>query len=305
MKINEFNETLCGELRERLGKSFEVRIFKKDNLNGVPENTICIHKEESISAPCIRTGAYYEQYQKGTIIIEEILDNIYHEFLAAEQNFPFADKLDGISSWEKAKNFIMPRLINSKRNKELLCKIPSIPFCDLSIVFYLRFQGGEEGINAGIPITKQLMERFGKDENALYEQALKNLEQSGTQVMSITGMMLQKKEFEGIPTEELSEMQDFLDNKMYVLTNKGCYFGAAVILLDSVKKKLAQIFKTDVYILPSSVHELICCPAENDVDREELLQMVHDVNRDFVLKEEWLSDSVYMFNRSEYSVKSV
>ena len=89
---------------------------------------------------------------------------------------------------------------------------------------------------------------------------------------------------------------------MCVLTNHVMYYGAAGILRTDLLEKLAQLKETDLYILPSSVHEVILLPALDCWDVDELRQMVKSVNAGSVDKMDWLSDEVYYYRRESGEV---
>ena len=82
---------------------------------------------------------------------------------------------------------------------------------------------------------------------------------------------------------------------MCVLTNPVMYYGAAGILRTDLLEKFAQLKETDLYVLPSSVHEVILLPALDCWDVDELRQMVKSVNACSVDKMDWLSDEVYYY----------
>jgi hypothetical protein len=83
---------------------------------------------------------------------------------------------------------------------------------------------------------------------------------------------------------------------MNVLTNKGKMFGAVSIISKNVmdyalkKSKLKK-----VYVLPSSIHEVIIVPAET-ANAEDLRQMVHEVNATQLMPNEILSENVYVYD---------
>ena len=56
--------------------------------------------------------------------------------------------------------------------------------------------------------------------------------------------------------------------------------------------------KKDLYILPSSVHEVILIPKDDTMEWEKLQEMVKEVNSTQVEDVEILSDSVYCYQRS-------
>lgn len=87
-----------------------------------------------------------------------------------------------------------------------------------------------------------------------------------------------------------------------ILSNKNYLNGAALILCDEVMDKVVEHYKVNVlYILPSSIHEVIIIPDSDSVDVEYLKNMVYEINRSTVAPEERLSDHVYKYT---YATKS-
>ena len=84
---------------------------------------------------------------------------------------------------------------------------------------------------------------------------------------------------------------------MYILTNTEKLHGAACILYQQLLEEFAKKVNDNLYILPSSVHEIIMIPASFAGKASELRQMVEEINATQVEEEEVLSDSVYFFNR--------
>jgi hypothetical protein len=64
--------------------------------------------------------------------------------------------------------------------------------------------------------------------------------------------------------------------------------------LSELSKKLGD----DLYILPSSIHEVMAVPA-SQFTPEELVETVNQVNSDAVDVSERLSDQVYHYDRAE------
>ena len=59
--------------------------------------------------------------------------------------------------------------------------------------------------------------------------------------------------------------------------------------------ELAGMIKGDLYIMPSSIHEVIAIPAVGS-DPDELRRIVTEVNMDVVPEDEVLGESVYRYN---------
>ncbi len=55
---------------------------------------------------------------------------------------------------------------------------------------------------------------------------------------------------------------------------------------------------SDLFILPSSIHEVLLLPDTGNEDSGELKKMVSEVNRSYVAAEEVLSDTLYRYDRA-------
>ena len=73
--------------------------------------------------------------------------------------------------------------------------------------------------------------------------------------------------------------------------------GAGTILYDGVLKRFAEKAGCDIYILPSSLHEVLLVPGTMKISVDDLKEMVKDVNRTVVSAEDFLSDNVYVYRR--------
>ena len=82
---------------------------------------------------------------------------------------------------------------------------------------------------------------------------------------------------------------------MFVISNKVRINGAANIFYEDVLAEIAERFGTDLYILPSSIHECIAV-STNTATVEELAEMVASVNACDVEESEQLSDHVYYYD---------
>ena len=82
---------------------------------------------------------------------------------------------------------------------------------------------------------------------------------------------------------------------MYVITNRAGVNGAVYIMYDEVLQGLAQETGSDLYLLPSSVHEVMAVPAYGNP--ASLAQMVEEINVKEVELEERLSNNVYHYDK--------
>lgn len=81
-----------------------------------------------------------------------------------------------------------------------------------------------------------------------------------------------------------------------IVTNKERMFGAINIYNEDCIKQVQEILGTkNFYVLPSSIHEVICVPTEG-IEIDDLLTMVTEVNQTQVREEERLGDFVLYYD---------
>ena len=102
------------------------------------------------------------------------------------------------------------------------------------------------------------------------------------------------------------------DFPIYALTNESMCFGAGMLFIDSILRKVVETIGCDFYILPSSVHELLFVPVDNfeeDEDIEEiedrLLGMVWEVNHTQVEPQERLSNHIYYVDSESLEFRTI
>jgi hypothetical protein len=92
----------------------------------------------------------------------------------------------------------------------------------------------------------------------------------------------------------ISEMPP--EQQMYVISNEKKINGAVSMLYEDVLYDLAEKLGSDLYILPSSVHEVIAISATMG-DPNELADMVTEINMGQVALDERLSNQVYHYDK--------
>ena len=90
---------------------------------------------------------------------------------------------------------------------------------------------------------------------------------------------------------------------MCVFSSRSKVYGASILLYQKYFEDVAARLNDDLYIMPSSIHELICIPAAG-FDPDDLRTIVREINSMQVAPEEVLSDNVYMY-RKETGVISI
>ncbi|SHJ03957.1 DUF5688 family protein [Parasporobacterium paucivorans] len=316
MNYEQFQGYVKENVTRVLGEECRVIIRKVLKNNDVELDGLTIYENGSIISPTIYLNEYYEEYGQGRPpgnIIAEILD--LYDVHKDKMDFD----VDIFKDFDKVKDKIVYKLINAVQNNKLLSDVPFIPLLDLAVVFYYIFDSTESG-NSTAMIHNSHLELWNAQVEDLYEAAVRNtpdiLEYDLRNMDEIIREMLvadvwnsteeneefwsdapyDRAEVEKAAADMISDIRDH-SIQMYVLTNKHRMNGAACILYDGVLQEFASNKGNDLYILPSSIHEVILVPAGDDVTKEQLDSMVCEVNQSDVEDGDILSDHVYIYRR--------
>ncbi|MCI9190517.1 MAG: hypothetical protein HFH84_13090 [Lachnospiraceae bacterium] len=194
-------------------------------------------------------------------------------------------KVEEVLTKEKMLETVVYRMMNRDANAELLDKIPHMRIMDLAAAYYCIL-GQEDGYHTDAFITWEHCGYFGIQKEELDAAARRNTEAGGFITRKFSEIL-------GLP-EEIRPVPDL----MYVMTNQAALYGAAIILYEDYFRSLAEQTGGDLYILPSSIHELIAVPV-TDGDLAGLQDIVKEVNgkEEAVSPYEVLSDNVYRYSR--------
>ncbi len=141
----------------------------------------------------------------------------------------------------------------------------------------------------------------GISKASLYDLALTNMTEEYNphlfRLADLVNRIMGGSDFPEAPDVYGSETP--LEDDLYVLSHSdepygiGTY-GASVILMPGVLESVAKRMGGAIYILLSSVHEVIIVPG-NQYDLEMLKETVHSVNSTVVAEDDFLSDNVYEY----------
>ncbi|MBE5955882.1 MAG: hypothetical protein E7253_05460 [Lachnospiraceae bacterium] len=283
MNYEEFKQCLSAILKEKYAKEeYEVNIRKIVKNNGLCLDGLCIfHKEEPVS-PTIYLDSYYQQYTRGALLAD-IIDDIEKEYARGMRLKPVLPNVEAY--YETVRSQIIMRLVNYDKNKEILEECPYIPFHDLAITFRWLAHQDSIGISTALISNKEL-EVWGISLEQLYEDAVRNTEQLfPAEINRLRDVMAAK----GI----ISEDTDF---DLYLVTNEQGINGATCILYNGLLKEFARVHKSSFYLLPSSIHEMMICFADENISEDMLLSLVRKANHVVVTMGEVLSDNIYYYD---------
>lgn len=283
------------------GEPYEVILHKVVKNNGIVLDGITLRRKGENITPNIYLNSYYEHYRMGESI-SVIMEKIYSVYQETKDKGDFL--LLDLTDYEAVKDKIVVRLVNYERNKKELENCPFIKYQDLAVVFRVLAQRNAESIATSMVHNAEFyLWETGLDE--LYRTALANtMRVFPWKLDSLASVIMEQMKQNyagGMGGETGNCLPEALEQEigMYVLTNDTGINGAAAMLYDDVIKNFAKEHNRNVYILPSSIHELMLVPEQQNTDPQFLAQLVVEANQTAVGLIDLLSDNIYYYDRDK------
>ena len=268
--------------------------------NGVTVIGLLLKGENEKVAPNFYLENQYVEWMQGRRTLEEIANQLcefYREELEKSRTL-----LDEIKfEWEEFRHNVYMRLINKERNAEQLERIPYKDFMDLAIVYYysINLDGDMQGT---LVVSKEHMGLLGISEEELHQTAENNTQNyQPAKVRCMQEILYDLSRKVGVEIDKSEECYPH----MFVLSNTKGMFGAISMTFDVELECFAKRIGKSFYILPSSVHEVILVPANEEFSIEYFANMVKGINENQMDPTEVLSDSIYFYDRETLTMRRV
>lgn len=221
-------------------------------------------------APTLYINDIYRHYLMEDKNFEKVMKEAAEVMVEGIENIP---QLEIPTFGKESHENIVFYLVNAKQNEKMLEKMPHRRFLDLAIVYRMIIDE-----NMSMNIKNDMADYLDLNEEQLYELALKN-------------------------TQEKLNLEVFkIAPYLWVLTNERINLGAAAMLYDGILQKMAEKQDSDLYIIPSSIHEVVTIPT-CVMTPEEAAEMVRKVNNTEVDIQERLSYQVYKYSRETRQIE--
>ena len=296
MGFEEFKEKIVERLREIYGDSATIDTSVVIKNNGSKYNGLYIFLDDTDrkSTPVLNLDNVYDVFEGGGMDMEECVREVCRQRETLKSSAEMDEFAESAKVWEQVKDNVFPILLSTEENRELLERLVSTPMLDLSVAYAVR--GGTIGGScANFKISKRLLECYGISSGQLHRQAMENMEKDGYEFHDLWSMITKMMDMEE------KQDKDCHVPEMYVLTNRDRTYGAAGILNSKLLKEFAG--DRDFIILPSSVHETLFVPVNDETDKTFYDDMVIKVNEEQLSVEERLSDHSYYYDSAAGEIR--
>lgn len=285
--MEEIMKKLEKAVKSAAGEEYEVGICETRKNNGVILKQVSIRRPEKNAVQKLHINEILEMIALGRAEVDEAADLIVKTCRQHEQEAENLERMTrGLSKSEIFKR-VTGQVVNKMSNARMLMEAPYKTVLDMALVYRVILQESEYGI-ASFLVSHALCDRYNISCEELYNAAAANMTMEGFTAHTMESMLAEMGSLsDGMPADACP---------MLVITNNRRLYGAAVMAHPEYFENLSVKMDSDLYILPSSIHEVIVVPAKG-IDPGELRKMVIEVNESELDLEEFLSNNVYRYSR--------
>ena len=274
----------------------EVSVRKVTKVN-VDKYALNIRRTNEKISPTLYLNSFYKEGKYLNDTLKLIADTYVDYVNDSTINFR---NINVVDKFLDVKNIIFS-LINAEKNAELLKNVPHRMFYDLAIVYRSVIGVNANGIGS-ILIRNEHMPLLKLSEDDLYKNAFEN----SKKMFPITISSIDKyiSESRGVPFPFPDDEDNAL---MYIISNNVNVNGAGYFLyMEETLEKLAQKYKCNLYILPSSINETIAAlDFTSEINSGCFINMVRRINVETVDENDILSDNIYYYDRNKKKISMI
>lgn len=200
-------------------------------------------------------------------------------------HYPFLKQI--FDKFPLMKDQIIFYFVSFYTEKDRYLQFPYRVIGDMTLMYGILWKN-EKGEDCLIPVTCEHLNLWGKQESELFEIAKENT----SRLLPVCLRSMEELLCKFLSEEEKGGMQE----EIYVLTNRRGYLGAAAMLYEGILERFSAQMGSDLYILPSSIHEVILLPFRGQ-KKESLQEMVEEINKKEVPCSDILSNKVYQYSK--------
>jgi len=292
--LSEQNETIrhLTEIRDRLPDHLDMSDVEKIEICETQRNN-------GVLVPCIRV--FYKSTPVSPCVFPPSFFHLPYDLAAACAAKEIEKRLKGARELcenpglkENWKDHVFITLVNRDKNKAMLKSAVSRPFFDLEMVVRWNLQLSEDSGVMLCPVNAP--EMLGVSGEEFFETARENTRRLFTPELELLSDFLNR-----IGMDE--EVEDTVP--LYILTHSGRTFGAVMMTYEDVCERTAEKLGGSFYLLPSSLHEMLVVSERNNIEKDALKGIIHEVNDTLIDKSDILSYSLYYYDEKTKKISIV
>lgn len=271
MKYETFKQIIATQIKDNLPpvfQSFEVKFIQVQKTNEVKEAMVLRPKDipNYGAVPNIYLEDMYQQLEAGSTL-SEILEQIATVIMCfTGVQVPEVTTSD----LKEMTDRIIPTLVNTEKNRTMLENVPHYDMLDLSIVYRFVVKKNEGSGFMSSLITYEIQDCLELSMEKLHEIAMRNMENIFP-----------------VRVWELTETLNVLTNDFYM-------YGAVGLLYMDKIKEIADKMQSDLYLVPSSIHEIMVMAVDSS-DIHELIDILNKGNNLYTEEGDYLSEEIYYY----------
>ena len=300
LSFEEFKVYVEDHITDYLPESYgeaEVTMHDVTKNNGLVCHGVTVRAEGQAGGPTVYLDEPYEKYK-----YEGNLDLVVESLAQTVVNNAFPKEFEGLAAefkdFDVIKHRIIAVVVNADMNYDLLTRAPHKRLVgDLVAIYKVKIDMTEHDMST-CTILNQHKALWDVSDEELHEIAMKNTELLMPPIVKdmedvIRGIMEDDMAADEVCADLVGIPED---KRMIVVSNTAGLNGAGVIFYkNNILNSLIDRLGDKIYILPSSVHEVIVIRGDSE-DVETLEAMVKEINASEVQLTDILSDHVYMFD---------
>ena len=279
-KKNRFYDEMKKCLMTLRPEEMEISFGRINKQNRKGLHSCTLQLPGAAAAPTFYFEDLYEAYLNGTAA-EDIAESLIN--YARENNLDAIPGNIDIDDYECVKKNLGLVVIGEENNREYLKEMIYRKIEDLALIPII-FTNDRHGTGC-IKIREGFLKYWGVTANEVIEEAILN----APKILPPT--------FRQLNDILCCRHEDDNDDELFVISNSYYAGGAAVAFYPGFLDCIGKALGKDLFILPSSVNELILV-TDSGQDPGVLLQIVKEVNRTQVEPGDFLTDAVYHYGRN-------
>ncbi len=284
MNYEEFKDAILQEMQVQNG-DLKFDITHVEKLQGLSYDALAIRNDGSNVSTMINLDKAFEFYQECDDF-GEALSNLQYDVDHSLDRMPKID-FTMLDDYDRVKEHLEVQMIPVKGNEDQLVRLPHEVTGDIAMVYRIEMDQNQE-MNSSTLMTNDMLKAYGITEEQLHADAMEYAPCNRPASFKSISDVLNELTDDAFPEEG--------DSPFYVATVEDNEQGAGVIMYPGFLDMACEKLGGDLYILPSSVHEVLILQDTKDFNTAEFNEMIATINAAEVKPEERLSDHAYHYD---------